>query len=185
MKCPKCAYVRQPSDDAPNWQCPSCKVAYIKVLRALEAARLAQQTQPQPQPVHEQAYRHQVRTEALPPASDDLEFEAEEQLWDAAKGQKILVHCILLNLATTALGGTLAARPLVAFALYACITIYALGGLVRIGSGLGMSQGAKIGLLILAFVPLLSLVSMLYLSGKATALLRRAGWSVGLMGARP
>lgn len=30
-KCPKCGYVRQPTDDAPDWQCPSCGVAYVKV----------------------------------------------------------------------------------------------------------------------------------------------------------
>ena len=32
MKCPKCGYVRQASDDdtTPAWQCPSCGVAYVK-----------------------------------------------------------------------------------------------------------------------------------------------------------
>lgn len=28
--CPKCSYARKPTDDAPEWQCPSCQVAYIK-----------------------------------------------------------------------------------------------------------------------------------------------------------
>lgn len=28
--CPKCSYARKPSDEAPEWQCPSCQVAYIK-----------------------------------------------------------------------------------------------------------------------------------------------------------
>jgi glutaredoxin len=28
--CPKCRYVRLPSDRAPDWQCPSCGVAYAK-----------------------------------------------------------------------------------------------------------------------------------------------------------
>nr|WP_143710609.1 glutaredoxin domain-containing protein [Janthinobacterium sp. Marseille] len=28
--CPKCSYVRKASDEAPEWQCPSCQVAYIK-----------------------------------------------------------------------------------------------------------------------------------------------------------
>jgi len=32
--CPKCKYQRQPSDDNPEWQCPSCGVAYIKVEKA-------------------------------------------------------------------------------------------------------------------------------------------------------
>lgn len=29
--CPKCHYQRQPSDSNPDWQCPSCHVAYNKV----------------------------------------------------------------------------------------------------------------------------------------------------------
>ena len=30
VKCPKCSYKRQPSDTAPDWQCPSCGIAYAK-----------------------------------------------------------------------------------------------------------------------------------------------------------
>lgn len=30
MRCPKCGYVRTPEDFAPEWQCPSCQVAYAK-----------------------------------------------------------------------------------------------------------------------------------------------------------
>ena len=28
--CPKCGYARQPTDTAPDWQCPSCGIAYNK-----------------------------------------------------------------------------------------------------------------------------------------------------------
>lgn len=28
--CPKCGYVRKPTDSAPGWQCPSCGIAYAK-----------------------------------------------------------------------------------------------------------------------------------------------------------
>lgn len=28
--CPKCRYVRQATDICPDWQCPSCQVAYLK-----------------------------------------------------------------------------------------------------------------------------------------------------------
>lgn len=34
--CPKCRHVRQPGDTAPDWQCPSCGVAYAKVARAAQ-----------------------------------------------------------------------------------------------------------------------------------------------------
>lgn len=30
-KCPKCGYERKTTDYAPDWQCPSCGVAYVKV----------------------------------------------------------------------------------------------------------------------------------------------------------
>ena len=30
VTCPKCAYVRKPADTHPDWQCPSCGVAYAK-----------------------------------------------------------------------------------------------------------------------------------------------------------
>ncbi len=31
MECPACGYVRQETDDAPDWQCPNCKRAYNKI----------------------------------------------------------------------------------------------------------------------------------------------------------
>lgn len=37
MECPACHYVRQPEDDAPDWQCPSCERAYGKVQPAAVA----------------------------------------------------------------------------------------------------------------------------------------------------
>jgi hypothetical protein len=30
MQCPKCNYVRKPSDINPDWECPSCGIAYSK-----------------------------------------------------------------------------------------------------------------------------------------------------------
>lgn len=33
--CPKCKYVRQATDTAPDWQCPACEVAYAKAADAL------------------------------------------------------------------------------------------------------------------------------------------------------
>ena len=36
MECPKCHYVRQPTDNVvPDWQCPKCGVVYAKVQAAL------------------------------------------------------------------------------------------------------------------------------------------------------
>jgi hypothetical protein len=41
VECPKCGYARKPSDDAPQWQCPSCKVAYNKALKTQNSAASA------------------------------------------------------------------------------------------------------------------------------------------------
>lgn len=42
--CPKCSYLRRPSDTAPDWQCPSCGIAYHKYASYLE--RVQQVAQP-------------------------------------------------------------------------------------------------------------------------------------------
>ena len=44
--CPKCSYARQPTDTNPEWQCPSCSVAYNK---AADAGRGTAMPSAQPQ----------------------------------------------------------------------------------------------------------------------------------------
>lgn len=39
MKCPKCGYARTEEERAPDWQCPSCGVAYAKVAAAADGDR--------------------------------------------------------------------------------------------------------------------------------------------------
>jgi len=39
--CPKCGYVRKPGETAPDWQCPSCGIAYEKFHAATPAAQHA------------------------------------------------------------------------------------------------------------------------------------------------
>lgn len=39
IECPKCGYVRQSKEDAPDWQCPSCGVAYVKAAQAAHRER--------------------------------------------------------------------------------------------------------------------------------------------------
>jgi predicted nucleic acid-binding Zn-ribbon protein len=40
-ECPKCGYARQPSDTAPDYECPSCGVVYAKFDPRAHTARLA------------------------------------------------------------------------------------------------------------------------------------------------
>ena len=39
MQCPKCSYVRRTVDTNPQWQCPSCGIAYNKYKRRFEQAK--------------------------------------------------------------------------------------------------------------------------------------------------
>lgn len=42
--CPKCSYARQASDSAPEWQCPSCHIAYAKFGEAAPSVIVTQST---------------------------------------------------------------------------------------------------------------------------------------------
>jgi hypothetical protein len=64
------------------------------------------------------------------------------------------------------------------------IAAWSLVGVVKICSALDRSQGAKLAYMALSFVPVANLVSLVVLNVRATRLLRAAGWTVGLLGAR-
>jgi len=162
MKCPKCGYERQPTDDAPEWRCPSCQIAYIKAMP------------PEPVEVVE---------------VDDAGQETDERLLLAAQGQKIVIYCIILNFLLRAVERSLAKAGLAHVDLWMMLlfigaAVWALFGILKICSGLGKSQNQKICYMVMSFVPLINLITLVYLSVKATKLLRKAGVSVGLLGAR-
>lgn len=103
----------------------------------------------------------------------------------AAHGQKIVIRCIVLSFVLRAVERAEVLPSLVLQGLFFCVAIYSLVGVVRICSGLGESQNKKILFMVLAFVPILNLVALVYLSVRASRMLRSAGWTVGLFGARP
>ena len=183
MKCPMCGYERGPRDEAPVWQCPSCKVAYVKAAAA--AVSLRAEPRPikiappaEPVPASEAASRHDSIQQ------DREKIAADIREWQAARGQKILIYCILLNFVLRAVDRAQVFPDLVMLGLYFLTTAWSMLGVVRISSGLQRSQGQKILFMVLTFFPLINLIVLVYLSVKATRLLREAGWSVGLFGAR-
>ncbi len=164
MRCPKCGYERLQTDSAPDWQCPSCKVAYIKVLEAPAAA---------PDP--------------LPATRDHAELDddgSSEREWLVSSGQKIVIYSILINIILHSAEQGRVIAGWFAFVLYFCAAGYSLLGIVRICSGLQKSQGVKLVFMALSYMPLINLVALVYLSVRATRMLREAGWTVGLLGAR-
>ena len=164
MKCPKCGYVRLATDAAPDWQCPSCQVAYAKA-KASAGEPIA--TVPEPA--------------AALAGTDD----ADEGAVLAASGQKIVIYSILLTLVVRAAAQGNVVAPLVAMGVSFGIAAYSLFGVLRICSALGKSQNQKLMFMALSCMPWMNLIALVVLNAKATALLRAAGWRVGLLGARP
>ncbi|OYY74890.1 MAG: hypothetical protein B7Y40_02755 [Gammaproteobacteria bacterium 28-57-27] len=174
MKCPKCGYERQPTDDAPDWQCPACKVAYVKVLHLQNQA---------PKPVEADEQDQPPATMAQDDVDHDEE-ERQERLWLAAKGQKMLIYSIVLNFLWHGIEQTFTLPFVVSLIVLSAIGIYALIGVVKVCSGLGKTQSQKILFMVLSFLPLINLVTLVYLSIKTTKALRESGWRVGLFGAK-
>ena len=167
MKCPKCAYERQPTDVAPAWQCPACQVAYAKAV----AQKPAVVAEPAPRP----------RPAVRPVEPDDVEDSAVL----VAGGQKIVIYSIVLNFILRAVDQSHSVSLFLVQILAFGTAAYSLLGVVRICSGLGKSQNGKLLYMVLSFFPFINLITLVVLNVKATRLLRSAGWRVGLFGARP
>lgn len=104
----------------------------------------------------------------------------DQQMNDVATGQRMVIGSIVLNIASIFTRGVAD--------LWILLAIAAIGlgvtGLLRMADGLGYSKGKKIGLVILAAIPLVGLVMLLIVNGRATKALRASGYKVGLLGAR-
>jgi hypothetical protein len=116
--------------------------------------------------------------------AEQEERELDERLSLAAKGQKIVIYSILMNFVLRAASQSHAIPDFAILVLSLCVGVYSLLGVVKICSGLNRSQNQKILFMVLSFFPLLNIVILVYLSVKTTRMLREAGWSVGLLGAR-
>ena len=111
---------------------------------------------------------------------------------EVASGQKLIIFSILFAILTHFLVTGIAVAigvnrgPVGVFVIMLSIVAIAIPiiGLVRLAAGLGYSTGTKILLIILMFVPFINVITLLVLSSRATKILRAAGYSVGLLGAR-
>ena len=119
------------------------------------------------------------------PAEDGADEEQEERLWLAAQGQKMVIYSILLNFFLNALERSLQLPEVVNLGLALAVGFYTLSGIVKICSGLGKNEKQKLLFMVLAFFPAINIVVLVMLSIKTTNMLRNAGWTVGLLGARP
>jgi hypothetical protein len=127
----------------------------------------------------------QTDTEQRAPAANDA-----KQLELAASGQRMVIRAFLLYFAVIGCSGAFGKLlpPVVlgfgVLAGVAAILVLSLVGVLRLSSGLGVRMPFRILIGVFIFVPILNLLVLGVLSGKATRVLRKAGYSVGLLGAR-
>jgi hypothetical protein len=81
-----------------------------------------------------------------------------------------------------AVAGQIPALSMVDLVLGLGLLVFMIMSVVKLAKALGLSE---VLYAILMFVPCVSLIVLLSLSGKATAQLKQAGIKVGLMGADP
>lgn len=107
-----------------------------------------------------------------------------ELLERIAGGRRLALYATLVYIGAMILAA--AAGPVLAavcgWASLAAMLMAAIG-IYRLASGLGNSLLGGCGIFLLVFVPLISLIILLILNNRATALLRANGYSVGLLGA--
>lgn len=118
---------------------------------------------------------------AAPVADTVVRERYNDRLDDVAYGQKNVVYATALYFAAAALAQVMG---LLAFgAIVICIGL-AWSGIYRIGRGLKYPLWLRLVFLALMLVPLVGLLALLFLNNRATARLKQAGFSVGLLGAR-
>ena len=103
------------------------------------------------------------------------------RLDDVASGQKLVIYAILLYFLAAVL--RIVIGPIAIVLMLICLGM-SWTGIYRIGRGLEYPLWVRILLPVLMLVPLLGLLLLVFLSARATARLKSAGYSVGLLGAR-
>lgn len=115
------------------------------------------------------------------PQADVAEPMARDSgIEQVASAQKLIIYAILGYFAAVALQAVLGPIAALLLVLVVCA---ALVGTFKLCTGMGFSMPSRVILLVLMFVPLVSLIVLLVLNAKATGKLRAAGYHVGLLGA--
>ena len=116
-----------------------------------------------------------------PSASVSTRQRGDDSLDDVVSGQKHIIYAILLYFLTAAL--QVMVGPVAALLALVCLGL-SFVGLYKLSRGLGDAQWLRIVLMVLMLLPLIGLLVLVVMSSRGTSRLRKAGYSVGLMGAR-
>jgi hypothetical protein len=117
---------------------------------------------------------------STPVSAPNANAPGQADLETIASGQKLIIFGILCYF------GIILTRfvfpPLGLIALLAAVVLGILGTLRLVG-GFGYPLHIRILLIIALFIPLIGLITLLILNGKATTILREGGYTVGILGA--
>ncbi len=133
----------------------------------------------------------------MEPNFADLQFNTSQKTdltaREVSKGQKAIIYAFLINLVAFALvevlpnldisPGTGGDIVIASWGLRVCAVVLGLYGIFKIANELEWSPLAKIANFIFLLIPIINLITLLVVSGKATAFLKKAGYKVGLAGA--
>lgn len=115
-----------------------------------------------------------------PKADIAAPIENDAGIERVASAQKLIIYSILAYFAGAAVRALLGPIGLLVFV---GAILMGLVGAFRLCSALGYPMAVRVILIVLLFVPLVSLIVLLVLNAKATGRLRAAGYHVGLLGA--
>ncbi|AIE87306.1 hypothetical protein [Fimbriimonas ginsengisoli] len=128
-----------------------------------------------------------------PPGSEPSNYPRQnlandrQVLREVAASQRQILLCVLGQIGVAILNGVVTAAKMPSLAILVLIAILAvlvfmIMSVIRLAKALALSP---VLYTILMFIPCVSLIALLMLSGKATARLSQAGIKVGLLGADP
>lgn len=98
-----------------------------------------------------------------------------------ASGQRLMIYSVLVSMAGMALRTTIG-PPAAVISLVA--SVVAIVAAARLSGALGSGIAMRVFYCLCMIIPVVNLVVMLILSGRATRALRAGGYEVGLLGAR-
>jgi len=159
--CGKCNYLRKEVEYVPEWQCPSCGVAYNKVNKAQVNQAEAKQNTNNP-------INHIQQT--------DTGTEAQAVI----TGQSYMVYGVLLSLLLFSFkflfNDTL-------FSIFSGLLLFLMiFGILKILSNLGEKTIFKVIYIIFLFFPLLNLFVLFSVNSRAKKYLKEQGYNVGALG---
>lgn len=117
--------------------------------------------------------------------SDHFEAQYDEPNLDplnAGYGQRLLIIAIVLNFSTASLIKSNHIDLAIFLSLWA--TIMSIMGVLQLGKALDFAVYKRALFVVALFLPIINIIALIYLSVRATTILRDAGYEVGLFGMR-